>query len=447
MKIIQIDITNACMYSCSNCTRFCGQHPKPFFMELETFRRAVDSMAGFEGIVGIIGGEPTLHPQFGQMVDYFAAQVPEPHPYAFVEQPVDSFSAYARVVKYQRGRRRGLFTSLGNGYYRHFEQIQDVFPYQSINDHQSVNTHQAILVTRKELGIADEEWFHLRDNCWIQNLWSASITPKGAFFCEIAACLDMLFDGPGGWPIEPGWWKRKPADFTDQLHWCEMCSVALKVPTMEATRQTDIVSPAALEKLRAINGPKIRNQRYVVLDPATYDASQYGHASTPIWYLQEQGDMGRVSPTHESLFPRRVDVAVLQGVSADATLDREQAERLDFPDWLAVFRDETAVNREFLARLRRCVLNPGCFYHQDGVWLFHRRAKALRGTETVRLDGGLIGRWEARKRVALKNYPCVGEATGAEKLSLLLKQSCNRGAFLLPAARQSNREVGESCLR
>ena len=445
MKIIQIDITNACMYSCSNCTRFCGQHPKPFFMELETFRRAVDSLAGFAGIVGIIGGEPTLHPQFDQIVDYFAAQVPEPRPYAFVEQPVDSFSAYARVVKYQRGRRRGLFTSLGNAYYRHFEQIQDVFPYQSINDHQSINTHQAILVTRKELGIADEEWFHLRDNCWIQNLWSASITPKGAFFCEIAACLDMLFNGPGGWPIEPGWWKRTPADFADQLHWCEMCSVALKVPTMEATRQTDIVSPATLEKLKVINGPKIRNRRYVVLDPATYDASQYGHASTPIWYLQEQGDLGRVSPTHESLFPRRVDVAVLQGVSAQATLDLEKVAHLDFPDWLAVFRDEAVVNREFLSRLLRCVLNPGCFYHHDGVWLFHRRAKALRGTEAVRLDDNLLNRWEAKKRVALKNYPCVGAPTGAEKLSLLLKQSCNRGAFLLPAPRQSNREVSESC--
>jgi len=128
---------------------------------------------------------------------------------------------------------------------------------------------------------------------------------------------------------------------------------------------------------------------------------------------------------------------VLQGVSAEATLDPERAAQLDFPDWLAIFRDQAAVNREFLTRLPRCVLNPGCFYHQDGVWLFHRRAKALRGMETVRLDDGLRNRWEARKRVALKNYPCVGEATGAEKLSLLLKQSCNRGAFLLPAGRQT----------
>ena len=61
----------------------------------------------------------------------------------------------------------------------------------------------------------DEVWLPLRDKCWVQNEWSASITPKGAFFCEIAAALDMLFDGPGGWKIEPGWWRRTPEEFGD----------------------------------------------------------------------------------------------------------------------------------------------------------------------------------------------------------------------------------------
>ena len=38
MKIIQIDITNACINRCSNCTRFCGHHTRPFFMDFETFK-------------------------------------------------------------------------------------------------------------------------------------------------------------------------------------------------------------------------------------------------------------------------------------------------------------------------------------------------------------------------------------------------------------------------
>ncbi len=77
------------------------------------------------------------------------------------------------------------------------------------------------------MGISDEEWYPLRDACWVQNKWSASITPKGCFFVKLQGALDMLFDGPGGWLIEKDWWKRKPEDFGDQLHWCELCGIAL----------------------------------------------------------------------------------------------------------------------------------------------------------------------------------------------------------------------------
>ena len=435
MKVIQVEVTNACAHSCSNCTRFCGQHAKPFFMDLDTFRRAIDSLEGFQGVVGIIGGEPTLHPQFDQLLDYYAAKIPEPRPYSFIRQPVAAFHEYSRMVKYQRGRRRGLFSSLGNGYYRHFEQIQDTFPYQSINDHSSVNTHQAILITRKELGIPDREWFTLRDNCWIQNLWSAAITPKGAFFCEIAGSLDMLFGGPGGWPIEPGWWKRKPRDFADQLHWCEMCSVALKVPTMEAARRTDIVSPAILEKLKTINGPKVRKGQYVVFEPSGYNQAQFsGHECNPIWYLpKEKGDAARVSATHNTLYPRRVDIAVREGKSSRATLAAEQLSRLEFKDWVAVFRDDAAVDEEFLNRIPQCVLNPGCFYyHGDSAFLFNRRARALREVPAIQPEAGLGSLWEKKKRVRIKHYPCIGKLGRMERVSMLLKRISNRGAFLLP---------------
>ena len=55
MRIIQIDVTNACIHQCSNCTRFCGHHKKPFFMDVETFKKAVDSMEGYVGTVSMMG--------------------------------------------------------------------------------------------------------------------------------------------------------------------------------------------------------------------------------------------------------------------------------------------------------------------------------------------------------------------------------------------------------
>jgi hypothetical protein len=435
MKVVQIDITNACHKACSNCTRFCGEHAKPFFMDVDFFKKAVDSMEGFPGIVGIMGGEPTLHPHFDEMMEYYASRILEPRPAVFIGDPVPSFKDYGRTVKYMRGRKRGLWSALGPGYYKNFEQIQDTFPYQNLNDHKTVNTHQAILVTRKELGIPDKEWYKLRDNCWIQNIWSASITPKGAFFCEVAAALDMLFDGPGGWPVEPGWWKRKPFEFGEQLNWCENCSVALTVPANNANDETDIVSPVMLEKLKKVNGPKIRNNHFVILNTANYDASKIkGHEADPIWYLpQDQRDEARISADNTTMHPHRIDVAVYEGQSDTTTLTREQVVSLNFKDWVAVFRDPAAISNDFLASVAKCILNPGCFYSfGDIVWLFNRRARALRGHTTIQLEGGMRDLWEKKKRIKLRNYPHIDVNTPLERAAVKAKQIGQRAVFLLP---------------
>jgi hypothetical protein len=335
-----------------------------------------------------------------------------------------------------RGRKRALFSALGPGYYKHFEKIQDTFPYQNLNDHEAVNTHQALLVTRKELGIPDEEWIKLRDNCWIQNLWSAAITPKGAFFCEVAGALDMLFNGPGGWPIEPGWWKRKPSEFGDQLKWCEMCSAALKVPANDANEGRDIVSPNMLEKLKEVNSPKVRKNQFVILDTKNYDKNKVeGHKADSIWYFpKEERDEARISATNVLMYPHSIDIAVREGESDKATLAREQVTSLNIKDWVAVFKDQAAINDEFLQSAAHCVLNPGCIYsYKDQVWLFNRRARALRGVTTLKLDGSLHALWEKKKRIPLRSYPDISKMRLTRRLALKLKQLRHRTAFLRPA--------------
>ena len=281
MRVIQIDITNACPHRCSNCTRFCGHHEKPFFMDFETFRRAVDSMEGFAGIVGMMGGEPTLHPEFERFARYLDSKMPAQYKRKSnymrqmqndfmrtldVQEIEDTFTyhgEYGKKASIMYGA--GLWSAMGAGYKKHYETIQDVFTYQAVNDHANPMYHDPILVARKDLGIPDDEWIELRDKCWINQLWSASITPKGAFFCEIAAALDMLFDGPGGWPIEPGWWKREEKDFGDQLQWCELCGVALRTFTRDANEEIDDMSQTLYEKIRRLNSPKFKQGKYNVI--------------------------------------------------------------------------------------------------------------------------------------------------------------------------------------
>lgn len=280
MGIIQIDITNDCFNQCSNCSRFSGNHKKIYYMDWDIFRRACESLQTeqFKGLVGIIGGEPTLHPDFGRFIKYYDNVIP--HGYDIirgrnynVNEPINNICEHQ--IKHWSldlsGKKRGLWTSFGPKYAQHFESIRDIFEYQCINDHKSSIMHQVSMLTRKELGIPDDEWKILRDSCWLQNNWSASITPKGAFFCEIAGALDMLFDGPGGWAIEAGWWKRTPKDFGDQLNWCEMCSFCLKTPYTPSHNNTDIVSPVWDKKLKDIGSKKKR----IIFDVLSYDPNAF----------------------------------------------------------------------------------------------------------------------------------------------------------------------------
>lgn len=281
-RTIQIDITNACPHKCSNCTRFCGHHKKNFFMDFETFQRAVDSLEGFQGTIGMMGGEPTIHPEFERFAKYLDSKTAPENREAvnnFIK-PQKDFMRFMHNREFESvtivptdcepGTKvtilgPGIWSTMGEKYKEHYELIQDMFRMQSLNDHGDIMFHSPILVSRKELGIPDDEWIKLRDCCWVQNGWSSTITPKGAFFCEVAGALDMLFDGPGGWPIEKGWWKRTPEEFGEQLNWCEICGIALDLFTRDANEEVDDVSPDVYQKLLEVGSPKALKGKVNVL--------------------------------------------------------------------------------------------------------------------------------------------------------------------------------------
>lgn len=451
MKIIQIDITNACTKRCANCTRFCGHHRTPFLMDFDTFKTAVDSLKGFRGIVGIMGGEPTIHPEFDRFVRYYRDNIGYDDFSTTCTQPTTDFLRHilANAWHVDYSNHRGLFTSVTPKYYEHFELIQDTFGYQLLNDHSNPSMHQTLMVTRKELGIPDDVWVKLRDACWVQNLWSASITPKGAFFCEVAAAMDATLDGPGGWPVEPGWWTRTPKDFADQLHWCELCSACLPVPKRNANEETDDVSPVWHERLKAIGSPKLKRGLVNELDLAAYDPGANAVIAECTPYMQDQES--RLGKARRTLMPQRIVAAAwlseAEGEAAAAGLlaDLKEAGRLDVvlsdvpshqalaaavgvpsvetrgrsgaallaalreatgaADWVLLMRGQRPAPG-LLAVLEACVFNPGCLYWRGGdrpglaggVQFFNLRAAALQPGGDL---AALAGAYPARKVVEL----------------------------------------------
>jgi len=434
MRVIQIEVTNACIHQCSNCTRFCGHHKIPSFMDLETFKKAVLSLKNFPGMIGIMGGEPTLHPDFARMMEFYSENIPARAKYKLL-QLVKDIAAFRNENLNHLSSRRGLWTSLGKGYYRHFELIQDTFPYQCINDHQNSGLHQSLLITRKELNIPDQEWLKMRDECWVQNLWSASITSKGAFFCEIAASLDMLFDGPGGWPIETDWWKRTPEEFGEQLKWCELCAAPLAVPRIEAKADTDIISPMLLEKLKKLESPKIKKGRYLLFDTESYNAKKYiRNTKNYQWYLPNQDSIERISDTNSSIRPRSlavfnpVESTQDSNVNTDAILSREDFEKLAFDEWCMVLKKDTILPNGFVEDFKSWVFNPGCVYfglnkglkfkpkiledietlaNKSHVVIFNKNALSLQGRETVDVELSFLREWPREKLVCLNKFPKI----------------------------------------
>jgi len=237
--VIQIDITNACHLNCANCTRFVGNHRQPYFMSLGDFKRAVESLEGFPGRIGIMGGEPTLHPQFREILTLMRDMVP---------------------------KEKREFWTAGFKWGEYKADIHKTFNRERVafNDHsQASGRHQPLLVAISEV-VDDHELRELLiENCPFQSSWSAAITPKGAFFCEIAAAQDYLFDDPGGYEVKPGWWRREPEDFQDQvMEYCGSCSGALPMETLSDGRggrdghAPDMMTRGNYEKLLAMGSPK-----------------------------------------------------------------------------------------------------------------------------------------------------------------------------------------------
>ena len=69
---IQLDLTSFCNLSCPNCERSIGQAPCREYISLEQIEKFVNESIELKSewkAISLIGGEPTLHPQFFEVLD------------------------------------------------------------------------------------------------------------------------------------------------------------------------------------------------------------------------------------------------------------------------------------------------------------------------------------------------------------------------------------------
>ena len=241
MDHLQIEVTNFCHKSCGNCTRFCSLHKKPYFMSLEEIKKAIDSMVGYPHQTGIMGGEVLHHPQFKEICEYASSKIPK--------------------------KQLALWTTLPKGKEHYAEIICETFYSVFLNDHGLPNIfHQPPLVGIQEIVNDKNQMWTAIWNCWAQHSWSASVNPRGAWFCEIAAAMSMLFEEGEGWPVEPGWWWRTPKDFREQMErFCPRCGFAAPTALRASVEEVDDISPLNYEALK----DRVRHPERFKIHPLT----------------------------------------------------------------------------------------------------------------------------------------------------------------------------------
>jgi hypothetical protein len=231
-------------------------------MDMQTFIKALDSLADWPNIIGIIGGEPSYHPQLEEMC--------------------------AEIKKRFPKDKMGFWTQGGPAFERHRGLISETFRILAYNEHneeqQSLCRHQPLTIAIKEAVPDEGTRSQLIDNCWVQRIWCPTINHFGAYFCEVGAAQDVLLnEGRNAWPIKPGWWKKTPEQFKDQVSaLCGNCGMAIPMERELICKKTEKFSPLLLQRFRENRLAKVSEN----------DVEIFGHAFTkeelirniPKWY-------------------------------------------------------------------------------------------------------------------------------------------------------------------
>lgn len=246
--LCHIDVTNVCetKHNCAYCTRYI-RHLRPdqkYFMPMEDFELAVESLQYYPGRVGIMGGLPTKHPKFPEMCELLRSKFPK--------------------------QKLQLWTSGEKEFETHKAIINETFASLSYNEH---NDKQVDLCEHQITTLASEEVIEddvLREeliwNCWVMDYWCPTIGyveksgRKSAFVCELMLGLEILFGFGKGIDYEkdPLWWNRPVTDpeYIAQIEsYCGKCSMCVPLKKQHLRDKREIISP----KLAAyfyINGSK-----------------------------------------------------------------------------------------------------------------------------------------------------------------------------------------------
>lgn len=238
--VIQIKWTNACSLDCQNCTAAVGlakKHKRVWFMRPDQFRTALQSIKGFQGIIGAFGGLPTLHPQFEEMCAIFREEVPDKDQRGLWANDLMGHGALCRETFSARHSNLNVHRSQ-----EAYDEFRRDWPEANPFGRKQPSMHGSWWVAMSDLIPDEAERWDLIGKCFVNQTWSAEITVvRGvlrAFFCEFAATraefADLYGEPDLGLPVVPGWWNHTIEHYETQVrHYCHSCGAPMNPRKVE----------------------------------------------------------------------------------------------------------------------------------------------------------------------------------------------------------------------
>lgn len=170
--LIEIDLTYLCNLRCNNCNRSSAQAPEALHISLEQIRQFVDDSLEQKrswARIRLLGGEPTLHPQFMEIMEEllrYKAQFPATE----IQVVTNGFGRKVQAVIKSLPRSIYIENSAKSG------DVQPSFgPFN--------------LAPQDSMAYLGADY---RNGCSIANSCGVGLTPQGYYPCAVAGGIDRV---------------------------------------------------------------------------------------------------------------------------------------------------------------------------------------------------------------------------------------------------------------
>jgi hypothetical protein len=227
--IIQIIVTTKCsIFTCSNCTQLLPFRKDSREMSLECLEKALECTAGWPGVIALFGGNPASASQFPEMCRLVQKHIPKRHQRGLW---CNDLLEHGEIAAETFTGGRSNFNVHGDA--AAAEKFRKFFPDYPVYGEVGRDHHGAILQDYRDYGISEGEFAEKREQCNINQNWSAAIRQSAGgdphvYFCEVAASIDGMLGNDNGIPAYPDWWKTPISEFSGQVANC--CGAGCGVP-------------------------------------------------------------------------------------------------------------------------------------------------------------------------------------------------------------------------